>query len=334
MGAQLRITSKPEELTEGLFGQSLHYVFEILPYLKKRNIHPDWDVRAINYGSPPDHRIIPGVLDVAYAVGPGTRRSVDLPRFRSLHREALGNDWPALSSLWYDYFRIPRRTTDAADAQIANVQDALGVHYRGHDKVDPNDPLSNPITHSEFLVIIRDFLGRRPSLKNVFLATDDYSFYEFLRDGLDVEVVNLGEVDYFRGSNRSDDGLGKEDRAMLDCVLLSKCQSVLITSSALSAFAKVLNPDLEIYRVAASRLFSDVPYFPVSYIPVYSSPDPEVSAIIDRVMTEDWTHGPAAEKFSGQFLSVRDRSVLEYLKRIGRYIKLSLRGHPRYDYQG
>src|SRR5271170_6264424 len=58
------ITTQPEELTEGLFGQVFLHVFEILPYLDENRLHPKWNIRSLKYGIAPDHTIIPGLLDV------------------------------------------------------------------------------------------------------------------------------------------------------------------------------------------------------------------------------------------------------------------------------
>ena len=80
---------------------------------------------------------------------------------------------------------------------------------------------------------------------------------------------------------------------MLDCVLLSKCTCVVETSSALPSFAKLLNPSLEIYRCAASKLFGKLymkmPYFPVAHIPVLPVNDDVSRRILQSTMKDDWT---------------------------------------------
>ena len=66
-------------------------------------------------------------------------------------------------------------------------------------------------------------------------------------------------------------GSGADDCIIIayDSLLLSKCKIVLKCQSALSAFSKIFNPDLEIYRITCCKLFSKVPYFPEAYIPKY-----------------------------------------------------------------
>src|SRR3979411_1783507 len=89
---------------------------------------------------------------------------------------------------------------------------------------------------------------------------------------------------------------------MLDCVFLSRCGAVLLTQSALSAFSKLINPDLEIYRVAASKLFHNTPYFPVAYIPVYKSKSSKIAAIVDNLLEGAWTRTADYQLFATPFV--------------------------------
>jgi hypothetical protein len=293
------MTARSEDLLEGLFGQVLLHIFEILPYLHSRAIFPDWEIRARHYGMGSHSLVMPGVLDLAYDVGPGPKKRIDLLRFGLRHRHVLGNDWPRLAAIWNSYFRIPDRINTLA-AAIGPLSNVLGIHFRGNDKPAATWD-TNPISHNEYLVIIRDFIESRPEFQRIFLATDDFSFHEFIKDKVPLEVVNLGEVKFHKLEIPSEGLDAKTDRAMLDCVLLSRCGVVLQTSSALAAFTKILNPELETYRVAASKRFYDAPYFPVAYIPWYRSASPEVSALVDRLMEGDWTLEWDAHLFAAPF---------------------------------
>jgi hypothetical protein len=198
--SKIRVVSSPQELAEGLFGQVILFVFEILPYLQRRDIFPDWDIRATHYGDPPNHRVIPGVLDLAYRVAPDAKRDVKLTLIRSRHAHVLGNDWRRLSAIWHDYFRVPDRVIESANA-YGSFADTLGVHYRGNDKLTSLGD-TNAVTHDDFLTIIRDFLKRRPELQRIFLATDDYSFFIFLKSQLPVEIVNWVRSDFIKRTHR------------------------------------------------------------------------------------------------------------------------------------
>jgi hypothetical protein len=247
----------------------------------------------------PQGFVVPGVVDLAYQVAPGAKKKLDLLQFRTRHRHVLGNDWLSLSAMWNDYFRIPDRIEEMAVA-LGPLSDALGIHFRGNDKLTTTWD-SNPVSHNDYLMIIRDFLKTRPEFRRVFVATDDFSFFHFLKDRISLEIINLGEVSFHKADTPIEEIGAKTDRAMLDCVLLSRCGVVLQTSSALAAFTKILNPELETYRVAASKLFYDAPYFPVAYIPRYHSSSPEISALVDRLMHGDWTQEWDAHLFSAPF---------------------------------
>lgn len=177
----------------------------------------------------------------------------------------------------------------------------LGVHYRETDKLTA-DWDTNPVSAEDMIAIITDFRRRRPDFARIFLATDDRTFAGRLRAGVDCEVINLGEVPFHKSEDGAGKGLGTATRALLDSVVLSRCAAVLKTSSALSSFAKIFNPQLEIYRCAASKRFADVPYFPVAYIPPYESDDPKVRAILGRLMQDNWLgpDAPAPDTFSAR----------------------------------
>src|SRR3981081_1994992 len=117
----IRIESKPWENPEGLFGQVILWVLEILPYLHEHRIFPDWRIRAAHYGL-----VIPGALDLAYDVPPGPKREINLARLRSHRRHELGNDWQGLNALWNAYFRIPDRVINRATI-VGSLSDAIGI---------------------------------------------------------------------------------------------------------------------------------------------------------------------------------------------------------------
>jgi hypothetical protein len=292
----IRIISQPWENPEGLFGQIFFWVFEVLPYLHQKCIFPDWSISGTYYG-----QVIPGGLDLAYEVPPGPKREIHLAQLRSHQRRELGNDWKGLSALWKAYFRIPDRVISKA-TEVGPLSDAIGIHYRGNDK-NTTDWDSNPVSHADYLTIIRQFCRERPEFRRIFLATDDQNFHEFLKCNISLEIINLGGVGFHKDQGPSELIEAKVDRAMLDCVALSRCGAVLLTSSALSAFAKIINPDLEIYRIAASKLFQNTPYFPVAFIPVYKSSSPKVATLVDHLMTADWTETADPENYITPFVS-------------------------------
>ncbi len=304
MSRQLCITSTPEEMDQGLFGMVFYYLLQVLPYLDAHNIFPRWEIRTRHYADPPDYLTVPGVVDLAYQPPRGPCRTISLSEMRRRHAHVLGNDWAELHRIWSRYFKVPARVLAEADAVFPQGR-VFGVHYRGTDK-QANAWDSNPISPEQYLLLVREFLKRKESEFDViFAATDEHSFVEQLRRATGREVISLGEVEFHMAEEHSTTRAAKADRALLDCVLLSRCQFAMETSSALPSFAKLLNPELEIYRTAASKLFgklyTKMPYFPVAHIPVFPAEWPESRAILSRTMVADWTGEEETRRYQRSF---------------------------------
>lgn len=301
----LCITSAPEELEQGLFGQAFYYICQVLPYLHEREIYPAWQLRTLHYGDAPDFLTIPGALDLAYEPPVGPYRTISLSELRRRHSHILGNDWAALNRMWNKYFRIPRRVLLQTDA-IFPKGHVLGVHYRGTDKQTTTWD-SNPISQNQYITLIQDFLEQRPEFDTIVAATDEHSFVANLRSCINLPVVALGEVEFHLSAEHTVTRAEKTDRAMLDCVLLSRCECLIETSSALPSFAKLLNPALEIYRCAASKLFgklyTKMPYFPVAHIPVLPVERPESTGILLLTMKDDWIFAAETKKYQQSFIA-------------------------------
>lgn len=305
----IRITADPDYMRYGLFGQVLLYVLRLLPHLKQNGIQPEWAIGASLYGPDPDRIIIPGLLDVAYTAAPATR-SVALEELYKWRQSYLGSDYAGVSALWKSYFTTPKRIEDAADA-VGPLGDTLGVHYRGNEKLTSTWD-TNFISPDEFLDVVLDFLSQRPDIRSVLIATDDEAFKKRAEAKLNRPAIAREAGRFMFEEKSSEERVAEADKALLDCVLLSRCKAVMSTSSALSAFAKVLRPELEIYRCAASKMFEDAPYFPVAYLPVYQPKDPAVAAVVERAMQDDWTQTHHFAKFKAPF-AYRRRGLFAHL---------------------
>ena len=299
MSRPLCIVSQPEDLDQGLFGNVFYHPFQILPFLYEHRIFPAWHLRSMHYGDPPDRLTIPGALDLAYIPPAGPYRTLSLNEIRRRHAHIIGNDWPELHRIWSAYFRIPPRVLQAAESILPKGR-VLGVHYRGTDKQTTTWD-SNPITQTQYCGLIADFLQQNPGFDVIFAATDEHSFVENLRSSVHLPVVALGEVQFHLSTEDKTSRKEKTDRAMVDCVVLSRCRCVIETSSALPSFAKLFNPDLEIYRCAASKIFSNMPYFPVAPIPILPVSRPESIEVLRQTMQSDWTFDPSMQRFQKKF---------------------------------
>ena len=320
------IFTTPGDIPQGLFGGVFLFAFEILPYLQSNNMRPGWSITSKLYGSEPDFEVIPGLLDLAYEAPGDIEASINLLELKQDRPFALGNDWHKLNRLWSEYFRVPNRIEQAVRS-LGNLGETLGIHYRGTDK-NTTAWDSNPVSFEDFAVIIKDLLQRKPSLKQVFLATDEAAFVTYLGSNLDIPVVGFGAGRHHLEHKTEEERTMEADRALIDCLALSRCAAVLNTSSALSAFSKVLNPDLEIYRCAASKMFADIPYFPVAYIPQYRSDRAAVVEVLARTMAGDWVSNPAARRFRNKFAFKARAPFRASLRRIRKRLRSLRPGLP------
>lgn len=331
----LCIMSRPEDLAQGLFGQTFYHILQVLPYLYARRIFPQWQLRTLYYADPPDQVTVPGVLELAYDPPKGPYRSLPLGELQRRHAHVLGNNWVELNRLWNLYFRIPERVLARAEA-LHPAGRVLGVHYRGTDKQTTSWD-SNPISRGDYITLLRDFLAEHNDFDLIFAATDEYSFVQELQSSFSLPVVSLGDVGFHLSAAHTTSLAEKADRALLDCVLLSRCDCVIETSSALPSFAKLLNPDLEIYRCAASKLFgklyTDMPYFPVAHIPLLLVTGSESRSILERTMQMDWTTMPQTRQYQKPFTAVprwpRNHKIFQKAESLGvdRLVGIVLSGY-------
>ena len=293
---QWRIVTSPDEMKEGLFGQLLLWILEILPYLENNSIFPDWEIKSRLYGNFPEYTVVPGVFDLAYMPPQNINKMVRLIALRTTHAHTFGGDWNYVHRLWNSYFIIPNRIISIVN-KIKITPHTLGIHYRGTDK---NHTLSdtNPVSQSVFLMLVEDFLREHQDISSIFVATDEDSFIQNVQAKFShLEIINLGKIEFHKTVTN---GEQKADRALIDCCLLSQCRYLLKCSSALSAFAKILNPQLEAYRVSACKFNHSglpiipffprdiIPYFPDAFIPKLTSTNPECSQILQELFTDDW----------------------------------------------
>ena len=111
-------------------------------------------------------------------------------------------------------------------------------------------------------------------------------------------------------AHASSENLDRAKEAILDCLLLSRCRYVLKGMSALSGFSKVVNPDLQAYRIPAFKH----DWFPDAFIPVYRSPNNSVQLLLNVLQEGNLTDGVYGN-YSG------DTSLQRLAKRVVRKLR-------------
>ena len=276
------IFTREEDLKEGLFGGVFLFILEVLPYLRERGIKPHWRIDTTCYGN-----VVPTVLEPVEPVGP-VLPEVSLSSLRQEDRRAIGGDFEGISKLWNSYFRPAQRVLDEVERIDPGLDRAIGIHYRGGDKLKASWD-TNPIDRTVFMDIVQDRIADEPVFDRCLVATDDPAFIGTVRRRIDLPLTILGAGERHKSSRA---GRQSEDRAVMalrDAILLSRCRSILQTSSALPSFAKVLRPEVDCRRCTASKWFAEIPYFPVAFVRKHRPVDPGLQAVVDKAMRGDWT---------------------------------------------
>lgn len=127
----------------------------------------------------------------------------------------------------------------------------IGIHYRGTDNKEsefvPFEQVAYRVKKKIQTLRLRNY--------KIFLATDEQRFLEYMIDEFGDHLCYL--KDAFRGVTdvgiHQDPNLNKykagED-AVLDCILLSRCDLLFRTASNLSLWSTFFNPDLPVIELS------------------------------------------------------------------------------------
>lgn len=121
----------------------------------------------------------------------------------------------------------------------------LGVHFRGTDKSSE----APRVSWRHCLTVVKNYLRNHNA---VFVASDEERFIRFMKKSL-TEVPVFSYDDHYRSWDHrpvhtaiEGGGYEKGEDALVNCLLLAKCSTLVRTTSFLSAWASIFNPDLKV----------------------------------------------------------------------------------------
>jgi hypothetical protein len=134
----------------------------------------------------------------------------------------------------------------------------LGVHFRGTDKTSEAPRVSGEAMRET----VASYLRANKDVDGIFVASDERSFHEYMRDSFhEIRVIcSPSNVDTHFQIDRGSANYLKGEEALIDCLLLSRCSTVIRTASFLSAWASIFNPQLPIVMV--NRPYEHALWFP------------------------------------------------------------------------
>lgn len=130
----------------------------------------------------------------------------------------------------------------------------LGVHYRGTDK-RAEAPV---IPYSSVRDVIVRFLSDNEGFDRLFVSSDEQGFVRFLENELGSKLPVFSHDDQERSRrgiavhrSRLGDRFRKAEEAILNSLLLSRCDVLIKTPSILSGWSKLFNPRLVVILLAS-----------------------------------------------------------------------------------
>jgi hypothetical protein len=254
------------EANAGLFAV-MQLVLFVLVHCEKHRLFPDISAKGGLYGEHTGTVDWFGMMfertkvpDAAVRDRLSTRANIHTSRIKGVYelgfRERYERELSLAmaSALFTRYYRVSRDIEASVDhffSGIGPTQETLAVHYRGTDKIYEADRVPWDVMCSAVQQAVRD----RPFLRRILVASDETRFIEFCRGyAFSLPVVATPAQYMPRGEKpvhfSGHPGVEIAREALVTCVMLSRCGFLIKTASYLSAWSKILNPELPVWLVA------------------------------------------------------------------------------------
>jgi hypothetical protein len=289
-------TKKPFQ--NGLFANIFCQLLELLPFFKKNNIYPEFDITSSLYGIGDDKKVFPHYISHNYNFKNNNDMNPNMEVIATISNLNSKNDYieiyfedifnkystksmPATTAnaLFFEYFSFPELIYNEYKILASQYLEKkiMGLHYRGTDKMKQN-PTSKAYSEAGFLDLTNVINILNNELTNreidvLYIASDDPSIIPILKEKLlNIQIINFSydfkiipHKPYHSIQTNSCDKLKMGLSAIRDVLMLSHCNIVFKYCSQMSAFCKVINPNLEMYRLNHPNYC----WFPESIIPLY-----------------------------------------------------------------
>jgi len=286
------IYSHSHVLTEGMFGQALIWLIEVLSYLQKHQTRIIFHINCLAYDNLIPRFIVP---KISYKLEEfSNTQFFDLKHLKFSCENAAEFDFDVsayqkANKIWNKYFEFHEVILNKIP--IIDSDTTVGIHYRGTDK-NSDTSQANAISQEEVILIIKDFLqNTTKEYKAIYCCSDESSFIANMKNNFtNMQIIQYDQIRatedltnaLFRYGSCVEKNLqdNMTIAALVDMLSLSKCHTVIKTSSALSAFSKIMNPTLQVYTVSAMK----ERWFPAGLVPAYKSKSAVINKILQRTL--------------------------------------------------
>jgi hypothetical protein len=237
--------------TVGL-GAKLEWCLEIMAYCDEKGLLPQF---RFSY---PDARQEPvDYFGSLFRIRDSPERRARFVKISSIVELDLGKDYDRVltidlaNSLINKYLVVREEVVSEVDdfcRQHFDSRRVVGVHYRGTDKVRE----SPMVPYDSVRRNLDQYLELYPETDCIFVATDDANFLDHLRNASLSRAIVCRD-DSFRSRDGTSihessdtDKYAINRDAIVNCLILSRCEALLKTASILSGWSKLFNPRLPV----------------------------------------------------------------------------------------
>ena len=166
------------------------------------------------------------------------------------------------------YIQIKKEITDEVDSFCSTYfgNKVLGLHYRGTDK----EGEAPRVDWEKVNRNVQYYLKKFHTTDCVFISSDEIDFINYIEKHINNHFPKVSVVyrnDRYRSHNRRrlhgcfwGDNYHKGRDALVNCLLLSRCDVLMKTASILSGWSKLFNPELPIIMLNEPK--ENILYFP------------------------------------------------------------------------
>jgi hypothetical protein len=152
------------------------------------------------------------------------------------------------------YFRLKKEITDEVNSFCGAYfgNNVLGLHYRGTDK----EREAPRVGWEKVERNVQYYLKNYHKTDCVFISSDEIDFINYIEKQINKQFPKVSVTyrkDKYRSYNRRrlhdrfwGDNYHKGRDALINCLLLSRCNVLMKTASLLSGWSKIFNPELPI----------------------------------------------------------------------------------------
>ncbi len=175
------------------------------------------------------------------------------PLIKGYYIEYSGASRKEVNKLIQKYIHLKPFLTHKIDSFVEkNFQNyVIGVHYRGTDKHSEAPRAEYARVPEAIDQLIKE--KKIPDNFKIYVATDETAFLDFIQEKYGDKILQYEGI--IRSTNGKPvhtsgiDNFKAGEDAIIDCVLLSKTQYLIRTSSNLSLWSTYFNPDLPVLEL-------------------------------------------------------------------------------------